>query len=120
MASTIRRRLLVGFDPLDERLVDLDLVERKLPQIAHARIAGAKIVEHDAKAQRTERLANVQGRSGVFHEDPLGDFDLQTVRLQAGAFENCLDECHHIRLEKLHRRQVLATVYLAAAVIWWT
>src|SRR5262249_26089105 len=39
-----------------ERLVDLDLVERKHAQIAERRVAGAEIVEHDVNAARLELM----------------------------------------------------------------
>src|SRR5581483_11274328 len=41
----------VGADVLDEAAVDLELVERKLAQIAQARIAGAEIVERELDAE---------------------------------------------------------------------
>src|ERR1700710_2239857 len=42
------RGLIVGIDRLDERTVDLDLVERKRAQVRQRGIAGAEIVHGDA------------------------------------------------------------------------
>ena len=47
--SSLSGRWLV-FDALQERAVDLDLVERIAVQVAEARVAGAEIVERDAHA----------------------------------------------------------------------
>src|SRR5437868_826432 len=46
-----RDRIRVLAEIADERLIDLDLVERKLAQIAQARIAGAEVVHRDAHAE---------------------------------------------------------------------
>lgn len=42
-------------EALHEGSIDLDLIERKAPQIAEARIAGPEIVHHDGHAHRLER-----------------------------------------------------------------
>src|SRR5262245_20291643 len=42
-----RNCFLVVRDPHDERPVDLDLIDGKLPQIAQGRIAGTEIVERE-------------------------------------------------------------------------
>src|ERR1700688_1369507 len=48
------RGLIVGIDRLDERAVDLDLVERKRAQVRERRIAGAEVAHGDADAQRLD------------------------------------------------------------------
>src|ERR1700754_4976424 len=45
------RGLIVGIDRLNERTVDLDLVERKCAQVRERRIAGAEIVHGDANTE---------------------------------------------------------------------
>src|ERR1700704_4301324 len=48
------RGLIVGVDRLDERAVDLDLVERKRAQVRERRIAGTEIVHGDANTERLD------------------------------------------------------------------
>src|SRR5436305_4029194 len=45
-----RRISRPGADPVDERLRDLQLVEREIAQVAEGRVAGAEIVERQADA----------------------------------------------------------------------
>ena len=78
---------------LDERAVDLDLVEREALQIAEARIAGAEIVERDADAHAAQRMEDRDHASRAFQEDRFGDLDLEPVRgrgpLAASACTRC-------------------------------
>src|SRR5882762_1674181 len=54
------RGLIVGIDRLDERAVDLDLVERKRAQVRERRIAGTEIVHGDANTERLDLLQSGQ------------------------------------------------------------
>ena len=60
------RRIAVALlgDAADEALVDLDLVERSVLQIAERGIAGAEIVQRQAHAQQLQLIEHV--RSGRF------------------------------------------------------
>jgi hypothetical protein len=57
---------------LHERLVDLDLVERKPLQMRQARIAGAEIIECKPHA---ESLEPAQRQVGILHRDRLDEPD---------------------------------------------
>ena len=48
---TISRSLGVGIHPVDEGAVDLQRVDRELPQIAQRGIARAEVVDADLDAQ---------------------------------------------------------------------
>ena len=65
----------------DEALVDLDLVERRLLQIAERGIAGAEIVEREADADRLQLGEHVVGRFAFDQEHAFGDLELELARL---------------------------------------
>ena len=62
------RKQLQGLDTLggcgdlmDERLIDLEDVDRELPQVSHARVAGPEIVDRDRDTERSQRLQHLHG-----------------------------------------------------------
>src|SRR5262249_22270151 len=62
---------------LDERLVDLDLVEREHLQVAHRGIADPEIVEHDRNSEILDLMQDGQMFLVVIEEHSLGNFELQ-------------------------------------------
>ena len=73
-----------------EALVDLDLVERRLLQIAERRIAGAEIVEREADAERLQLGEHVVGRFAFDQEHALGDLELELARLRVRELASAL------------------------------
>src|SRR6266702_5782760 len=67
------RDRLGTIDPVDERLVDLDLVELKGGQIGQRRIANAEIVERNGDAELLQALQGLQILLAVGQEHALGD-----------------------------------------------
>ena len=70
-------------DAADEGLVDLDLVERRVLQIAERGIAGAEIVQRQADAQHLERGEDFLGGGAIAHHHRFGQFDFQPFGRQA-------------------------------------
>src|SRR3990170_2550855 len=72
-----RLRVEVGSEASHERLVDLDLVERKAPEIAQAGIAGAEIVHRNAHAERAQRVQRGKHLGALLQKQRFGDLQLQ-------------------------------------------
>src|SRR6476646_7946383 len=64
----------------NERLVDLDLLERKLAKIVERRIARTEVVERDADTEILELFHDGQRSVAVLEQQALGDFQLQPLR----------------------------------------
>src|ERR1035437_3132153 len=90
----------------DERLVDLDLIERELAQVVERGVAGAEVVERQADAEILELPHGSQGALALLEQHALGDLELEPLRMQSR-----LRECrYHLQgeaaLPELDRRQV--------------
>ncbi len=46
--------VVVGVEIVDERLVDLDAVERQVAHVGERRVAGAEVVDDDPRAELTQ------------------------------------------------------------------
>src|SRR4051794_10644841 len=79
--------VLLGAEPVDERAVDLDRVDRDALQARERRVAGAEVVEQDANAARPDRLEGRTRQRGVLEQHALGDLEAQRARLEAAPLE---------------------------------
>ena len=98
----VRRRC----GPADEALVDLDLVERRLLQIAERAVTGAEVVEREADAKRLQLGERVVGRVAFSEEHALGDLELQPFGAEARLAQVFCDHVGDGRIVELQRRQV--------------
>ena len=64
---------------LDEALVDLDLVERRLLQIAERTVAGSEIVQGKADAKRFQAGESHVGLIAIGQEHTLGNLKLEPL-----------------------------------------
>src|SRR5260221_4959473 len=71
-------------DLADESPVDLQLVDRKSPQIAHAGVAGAEGVDRYQYAHRTQFLENGDRLFRIAHHRAFGEFHLEIARFESG------------------------------------
>ena len=101
-----RLRVRIGGEVAHERLIDLDLVERKASQIAQAGIAGAEIVHRYAHAKRTQRVQRGEHLAALFQQQGFGDFELEPLWRQAGLFQRIHHHRQQIAAAKLQRRQI--------------
>ena len=90
----------------DEALVDLDLVERRLAEVAEARAVGAEIVEDEADAGRLQACEGRVGGLALGLEHGLGDLELQPVRLDLRRSESGGDGGGDRRIRELERREI--------------
>src|ERR1700730_3805232 len=79
-----RRRFVALHETTDERLVDLDLVERKRRQAAQRRITGAEVVKRQRNSDALEFLNEGKIFNRSFQQDRFGDLYFQPLRRQTG------------------------------------
>src|SRR5579872_3925683 len=70
----------VGNEVVDERLIDLDKVQRELAQVGERGIAYAEVVQAHLDTEVPQGAQPGHGRIGGFHEHLLGHFDLEVLR----------------------------------------
>ncbi len=63
----------------EERLVELQLVDRQLTQVGERGVAGAVVVDGDPHAGLAQPVEDALGAGPVAHEEVLGDLDLERV-----------------------------------------
>ena len=73
---------------LNERLVDLDLVERKTAQITQAGISRAEIVERDPDVHRPQLMQGLQRPLILIQQHAFGHLEFQQMRRELGAAED--------------------------------
>src|SRR5262245_34212100 len=91
------RVLRIGRDVADERVVDLERVDRKALQVSEARVAGAEVVDGDLHARVLEPAQRARRALGIAHQKRLGELELDERRVDARAAEDVT----HGRLEVL-------------------
>ena len=115
-----RHGVLAALHAADEALVDLQLVEGKHLQIAEPGIAGAEIVERDAKAGTLEAAQGGDGAILVDDQHALGDLQLDPPRIRLDRLDDRQQAGDEIRLAEIERgdvdrhRQVLPVARLDA------
>src|SRR5262245_51825472 len=93
-----RRAVGMRGHALDERLVDLDLVEREHLQIAHRRVADPEIVEDDRDAEVLDLVQDGKVLLALLDQHGLSDFELEPPRIEARLFQRRLDHLHEVAL----------------------
>src|SRR6185503_14877868 len=68
--------VLVRLEIGDERTVDLQHVERELPQILEARVAGAELVDREPHTQLLQCPQTISRAGGVLNQCALGELEL--------------------------------------------
>ena len=91
---------------MHEALVDLELVEGEAAQIEQAGIAGSEIVERKLHAERLEAEHRELGGVYVAEQGAFGDFELKTVRVEAGLRQDALHDVDEISAAELQRGDV--------------
>ncbi len=93
-------------DVVDERLVDLERIDRKTPQIAQTGIAGAKVIDGNLYSEVLERVQDRRRLIRVLHEPTFGQFKFEVARVQAGVAEDGTDPGDKILAVKLLGRDI--------------
>src|SRR5580658_7642982 len=93
-------------DLLDERLINLEGVDRKLPKVAQTGVPGAKVIDGHLDSLRPQRLENRLRGLGVLHENAFGQLQFKRAGIQAGIFQDCENAFEELLISELHRRDV--------------
>ena len=91
MARTRAGTSRLAADAGDERLVDLEVVQREPLEVAQRAVADAEVVDGEIDAELLELLEPPDRRLGVLHQRRLGDLERQAGRRQAGGSERLRD-----------------------------
>ena len=78
-----------GGDLTDERLVDLEGIDREPPQIAQAGVTRAEIIDRQLHPSRSQCFEDGFRGLGTLHQNAFGQLQLKTSRIQARIVENC-------------------------------
>src|ERR1700722_1741483 len=90
----------------DEASIDLQFVDRQAPQIAHAGIAGAEVVDRHEHAHGAQFLEDGDRLFRVAHDHALGQLDFEETRLEAGVVQGTADDLDDVALTELRCRQI--------------
>src|SRR4029077_5115102 len=101
-----RRLAAVGADLTDKRLVDFEGVERKLSQIAQARITRPEIGDRPLHPSFPQGLQDGCRGFGMLHQQGLGQFELEKSRVETGFVEYREQISQKVYVAKLHRGDV--------------
>ena len=82
-----RRLLGPARDPVHERLVDLDGVDRHPPQVGQRGVAGAEVVDGQVRAEPLQLVEADDRHLKVVHQDALGDLQGQALGGEPGVAE---------------------------------
>src|SRR5580700_10399671 len=76
-----RVRLVRAREVGDERAIDLERIDRELPQVCERAVTGAEVIDRDANTERLQRLEQLHRRLGPAHQDRLGDLERERQRV---------------------------------------
>src|SRR5207237_7284767 len=82
------------------------LVNRKAPQVAHARIPGAEIIDRYQNAHAADGLQDAYRLLRIAHHRALGEFDLEEPRLQGRGVERAANLIDQVDEPELRGRKV--------------
>src|SRR5690606_13837799 len=91
----------IGGDVLDERLVDLERLDREALEVQRRRVAGAEVVDREADAETVERLQLGDRLLGVAHDAARGQLALEIGGVESGVLEHARDAAHQVLLLEL-------------------
>ena len=101
-----RRLRVASAHIVDERLVDLEDVDREALQVSERRVAGAEIVDRETNAERLERVQPLENRRALLHEHTLGDLEHEMARIEPAVAERAPHIVHHVLALQLVSRDV--------------
>src|SRR5260221_13686687 len=101
------RRIVPGLvDPVHERAVDLQAVDRQPREIAQARIARAEVVHGDLHAQPFQTSEDGDRPVAALDQHAFGELELEIVRFELRRAQGALDGMHETGTAELLRRDV--------------
>jgi len=94
----------IGADLVDERLIDLQHVDRKLPQIAQVRVPGSEIVDRHLDAQVLQGLERERGGFAMLDEGTFRQLELEIAGLQPSVAQDRAQVVQEARIPELDGR----------------
>src|SRR5271168_3443759 len=91
---------------LDKAAVDLELVDRKATQVAHAGVAGAEVIDRDQHAHTADGFQNMYRLLGIAHDRGLGQLDLEKCRVEPRGVKSAANLRYEIHEAELRRRKI--------------
>ena len=95
-----RRVLVLGAEPVDERAVDLEHLDRQRAQARERGVPGPEVVDADVDAEALDRSQAVQRGGGGAHQRGLGQLQAQRLGRDAGG-ERVRDHGREVRVLEL-------------------
>jgi hypothetical protein len=95
-------------EAVDERAVDLQVIDRDAAQRSECRMLDAEVIDGQAHAQLLQPMKRLDRGRFVVHHDRFRDFEAQQARIESGVDgdrAHVVDKCP---IEELSRRQVYA------------
>src|SRR5262249_25751998 len=90
----------------DETAVDLQFVDREAPQVTHARVAGAEVIDRHQHTHATDRFEDDDRFLGIAHHRALGQLDLEVLRIELRRLERLADLLYQGRKAELRWRKI--------------
>ena len=84
-----------------ERPVELELVDREVPQVGEGAVAGAVVVDRDPQPEPAQGLEHRPRALRVEHDDALGDLELERAGRHGMLVEQGLDPVREGVVEKI-------------------
>ena len=96
---------------LNEAPVDLDLVEREVPQVSQGRIARTKVIQRYSNADGAQLLKDCQNIRFIVQQHRLGDFQIKPTGRQPGGRQRAHRQLDEVPISELSCRQVHRDTY---------
>ena len=100
------RRLLVADRALDERLGDLEAVDRERTQVAQRAVAGAEVVDDEMDAAALQLVEDLTDPRAVRDDGMLGDLEDERIGRDAGRHHGLADVLAEPGLVELESREI--------------
>src|ERR1700691_553104 len=95
-----------GGDLTDERLVDLEGINGKLPEIAQAGVPRAEVIDRNLHPSLSQCRENGCGGLGMLHQNAFGQLQFKKSRIQPRVLENREYAVKKALVSQLHRGDV--------------
>ncbi len=106
-----------GGDLADERLVDLEGIDRKLSKIAQTRVTRAEVIDRQLHLCRSQCFEDGFRGFGALHQNAFRQLQLKRSRIQARILEDCEYALEKVAVSELHRGDVYRHVTQGQACI---
>ena len=90
----------------NERLVDLDLVDRQAVEVSQRRVPGAEIVDRQPYTRVFEARQDLQDALRLGHDHAFRDFEDELMRIRAGLPDQLVDLLWKRRIDQVAHRDV--------------